>query len=296
MSEGANVTAGVANPDNVMPPEKPQKRKGEKDFAKEINAAVSQAGKKLVESLLEAKAPKRFGLGDKVKLNGKPGRITSVVSLPSEDGKPGTHEKVSIKYDDGKEKTYMSNRAKIVVVEKHPHYDQQAQWHLKDAEAAKRGADYTRHHDSMAKYHVTMIKHHEYEGDIEAANKHRDQAPIHRAEAKKRAEEAAKGGGFVTRREMDSKARQSREDHLANEREKKRIWDEARKTAAANRKSYKHYYAVPFGEKDEAKAKGFKWDPTEKKWYITSQFPKPGQMKWKASHSVDEKTGQKVDD
>lgn len=296
MSEGANVTAGVANPDNVMPPEKPQKRKGEGEFAKEINAAVSQAGKKLVESLLEAKAPKQFGLGDKVKLNGKPGRITAVVSTTSQDGQPGTHWKVTIKYEDGKEKTYMSNRAKIVVVEKHPQYNKQAEWHQKDAMAAKHGADYTRHHSEMAKYHDTMVKHHEYEGNAEEADKHRAAAVTHRAESEKRAKEAAAGGGFVTQREMQSKQKQAYRNHVADEREKKRQWEEARRTAAANRKTYKHYYSVPFSEKDEAKAKGFKWDPNEKKWYITTLYPKPGPMKWKSSHSVDEKTGQKVDD
>lgn len=28
---------------------------------------------------------------------------------------------------------------------------------------------------------------------------------------------------------------------------------------------------VPFGEKDEAKALGARWDPTRKKWYIDAQ-------------------------
>lgn len=44
----------------------------------------------------------------------------------------------------------------------------------------------------------------------------------------------------------------------------------------------KVYLSVPFPEKDEAKALGARWDPTNKKWYILSSVDNAPFSKWQS--------------
>lgn len=280
MSEGANVTSGIAMRDPVFPPEKPQKQKGLGEFEKEISAAVAQAGKKKVETLLEDVGA-RLSIGDHVKIDGKNGRVVATAGIASD--KPGVSVKqnhVMIKFDDNTEKAYDPNVARIEVVKKNPGYSMTAQMHFDDAKVAKRLVQRGRYYDSLSKGYEWLAKQHEWDGDHETANAHRQTSAEHAVASKKAFDYAAAGGpDFINKYEMQSRERQARSDLVSRQ----------KMAAAASRlPAYQHYFFVPFADKDKAKAAGYKWDATEKKWYQPSPMryhAKGGP--WKFSHTYD---------
>lgn len=274
MSEGANVTSGIAMRDPVFPPEKPQKQKGLGEFEKEIAAAVAQAGKKKVETLLEDVGA-RLSIGDHVKIDGKNGRVVATAGIASD--KPGVSVKqnhVMIKFDDNTEKAYDPSVARIEVVKKNPEYNKTAQMHFDDAKVAKRLIQRGRHHDSLAQGYEWLAKHHEWEGDHDTAAAHRQTSAEHAVASKKAFEYAAAGGpDFINKYEMQSKERQKRLAQNTPQR-------------TGQKHPYKHFYLVPFSDKDKAKKSGLMWDATEKKWFFPSWSRDPVTTSWKFSHTI----------
>ena len=288
MSEGANVTSGIAMRDPVLPPEKPQKRKDLGEFEKEITDAVAQGAKQKVGKLLEnVGAP--LSIGDRVSVDGKSGKVV---------GAPAHHQansmenvQVVIQYDDNSTETLDRFYHGIKVVRKSPQYNSIALHHANDAQRARRAAEPARQHTSMALHHDYMVKHHEWEGNKEKADEHRALAAASREEADKHASGAARGSGWVPQREMSSKARQARRDQGI------KPYQSTAANAASRKPVYQHYFDVPFADKDKAKAAGMKWDPAEKKWYQPSGMRYANKNgPWKFSHTMDNAFQKRHDD
>ena len=241
MSEGLNVTTGVAMRDPRMGPDtSPIKRKPLPEFEKEIKAAVAQSGKDKVHQILVESVI--VNIRDEVTVDGKSGKVVSAIH-------PNDPDKKVIGVDHGDEtKNYTVKDHKVVVTRAASRHSSVADMHLKDAEIGRKQFQMGRFHSSMALYHDNMAKHHYFDGDKPKAEEHRSKAEASRAEAKKAHDKAASQPAIIERPSLYPK-----------------------KTAGAKIGQVKKFYAVPFAKKDEAKKSGFKWDQAAKSWYHTNE-------------------------